>query len=157
MEVKGGAADHLEHVGGRRLLLKGLPQVLVSRAELIEKPNVLDRNGCLVGKSLDKRDLLVGKCPNLKPINQYDAKKFVASHNGNAKNRPDRLDLLRPIRIFGIGLRIRNLDRAALKRGTRGAAVAARNDRVLLDPLDEFESGIIGRRPSAGLRHRSGK
>src|SRR5262245_40347006 len=34
LQIEGRAADDLEHVGGRRLLLEGLPQ-------LIEKPRVL--------------------------------------------------------------------------------------------------------------------
>src|SRR5262249_27517370 len=48
------AADDLEHIRGRDLLLQGF-------AQFVEQPRVLDGDYGLVGKGLEKHDLLVSK------------------------------------------------------------------------------------------------
>jgi len=50
-EVEGRAADDLEHVGGGRLLLQRL-------AQLVEQASILDGNDCLPCEIADKLDLL---------------------------------------------------------------------------------------------------
>ena len=53
----------LEHFGRRSLLLqqfRKLPRALLFS---LEEPHVLDRDGCLVGESLDQCDLLVKGFP----------------------------------------------------------------------------------------------
>jgi hypothetical protein len=54
VEVEGRAADHLEHVGGRSLLLQGF-------AKLAEQARVLDRDHRLAGETLQQLDLLVAE------------------------------------------------------------------------------------------------
>ena len=51
------AADNLQHVGGRGLLLEGL-------AEFVEQASVLYGDHRLRSEVLDQRDLLVGKWPH---------------------------------------------------------------------------------------------
>src|SRR5262249_6305481 len=58
LKVKSRAADHLEHVGGGRLLLQGFTQ-------LAEQPGVFNRNDRLGAKILYELNLLVCKWPNL--------------------------------------------------------------------------------------------
>src|SRR5262245_40699421 len=53
----GFAADDLEHVGGRRLLLQRF-------AQLIKQPGVLDGDHRLVGERGQQLDLLVGELPD---------------------------------------------------------------------------------------------
>src|SRR6516164_6390533 len=63
LEVDGGAADDLEYVSGRGLLLQGL-------ARLGNQPGILhrdDRRGCEIFK---QRDLFVGERPDLLPENR---------------------------------------------------------------------------------------
>src|SRR5262245_15675220 len=57
LEIESGAADDLEHVGGRGLLLQRF-------AQLVQQPRVLDRDRRLVGECLDQLDLLVGERPH---------------------------------------------------------------------------------------------
>jgi glycosyltransferase involved in cell wall biosynthesis len=52
LQLEGRAADDLEHVSGRGLLLEGL-------AQLVEQPHVLYCDDCLGCEVLDKLDLLV--------------------------------------------------------------------------------------------------
>ena len=53
------AADDLEHLGGRRLLLQRLGQLARARLHLLEQPRVLDGDDGLVGEGLEQFDLAV--------------------------------------------------------------------------------------------------
>src|SRR6516164_6263661 len=57
LEVDGRAADSLEHVCGRGLLLKGFPQFL-------EQPCILDRDDGLFGEVAEQLDLLIRERTN---------------------------------------------------------------------------------------------
>src|SRR5262245_45969936 len=57
LQVECRAADDLENVRGRRLLLQRL-------AQLIQEPNVLDSNDCLIGESSNELNLFLGKWPH---------------------------------------------------------------------------------------------
>ena len=54
LEVESRAADDLEDISGRGLLLQRF-------AQLVEEPGVLDRDDGLRGEVGDQRDLLVGE------------------------------------------------------------------------------------------------
>src|SRR5262249_46025592 len=66
LQVKGGAADDLEHVGGGGLLLERF-------AQLVEQARILDGDDGLAGEALYQLDLLVGKGTNLLTVNGKDA------------------------------------------------------------------------------------
>src|SRR5262245_35523159 len=78
LQIEGGAADHLEHVGGGGLLLQRL-------AQLVEKASVLDRDDCLLGEIADQFDLLIAERSDLLAINDDGANKLVFLEHGNAK------------------------------------------------------------------------
>ena len=63
LQIEGRAADDLEHVGGRGLLLQGFTQ-------FVEQSRVLDCDDGLVGEARDQCDLLVGKGTNLLTVNE---------------------------------------------------------------------------------------
>jgi hypothetical protein len=69
LEFECRAADDLEHVGGRGLLLQRF-------AQLVEEAHVLDRDDGLRGEVLDQLDLLVGEGPNLLAVDIDDADQF---------------------------------------------------------------------------------
>ena len=50
MQIEGRAADHFEHIGRRRLLLKRFREIARLRLHLIEQPCILDGDHGLVGK-----------------------------------------------------------------------------------------------------------
>ena len=50
LEVDGRAADDLEHIGGRSLLLQRLTQVVGACPHLVEQPYILNCDHSLIGK-----------------------------------------------------------------------------------------------------------
>ena len=71
LELKGGAADDFKHVGDCGLLLQRL-------AQFIQQSDVVDRDRCLVGKSLNQGDLLVTERPDVvQGINAHDTEQII--------------------------------------------------------------------------------
>ena len=62
LEVESRAADDLEHVGGRGLLLQRF-------AQFVEQPRILDGDDRLCGKVLHQRNLLVGEGADVLAVN----------------------------------------------------------------------------------------
>ena len=62
LQIERRAADHLEHVGGGRLLLRS---VRSSAPDLVEQADVLDRDHRLVGEGRHQFDLLIGERAHL--------------------------------------------------------------------------------------------
>ena len=52
LQIERRAADDLQHVGGRGLLLQRLGEIARARLHLVEQPHVLDRDHGLVGEGL---------------------------------------------------------------------------------------------------------
>src|SRR5262249_56118255 len=61
LQVERGLSDHLEQLAGGRLLLERGAELVVTRLQLPEQPDVLERNHRLIGERLEERDLLVGE------------------------------------------------------------------------------------------------
>src|SRR5262249_36708480 len=59
------AADNLEHIGGRGLLLQRFGEIAGTLTQLVEQPGVLDSDHRLGGEVPDQFDLLVGERQNL--------------------------------------------------------------------------------------------
>ena len=80
-EIEGRAADDLEHVRGRSLLLEGFTQ-------LAKQPRILDGDHGLSGEVLDQRDLLVGERQHLLAIDCEAADEFVFPEHRDIEDRP---------------------------------------------------------------------
>src|SRR5262249_56095219 len=81
LQVKSGAADNLEHVGGRGLLLQRL-------AQLVEQARVLDRDRRLISEGLEQRDLLVGKRINFGTAKLNCSDRHPPAKQWNTGRRP---------------------------------------------------------------------
>src|SRR4029077_3945055 len=81
VEIERRAADHLEHIGGRGLLLQRF-------LGLIEEARVLNGDDGLAGKIFNERNLLVGEWPHFLTIdcNRSDQCSFL--EHGYAQKRP---------------------------------------------------------------------
>src|SRR5262249_43974902 len=81
------AADDLQDLRGRRLLLQRLPQ-------LIEQASILDGNDGLLGKAREERDLLVGERANFLAvyIDGADQRPFVEHRHKNNCANPQEID-----------------------------------------------------------------
>ena len=60
-QIERRAADDLQDLGRRGLLLQRLGKIARARLHLVEQPRVLDGDDGLVGESLEQRDLRVGE------------------------------------------------------------------------------------------------
>ena len=84
LQIERRAADHLEHVGGRGLLLQRLGEVAGARLHLVEQAHVLDRDHGLIGEGLDECDLAlreragVGRAKTKTPITLFSRKSGTA-------------------------------------------------------------------------------
>ena len=83
------AADDLEHLGGRGLLLSD--SQISCAAQLVEQPRVLDRDHRLRGEVLHQLDLLVGERPHLLAVDDDRADQLVVlEHRHDRCMRPPR-------------------------------------------------------------------
>src|SRR5262245_6434047 len=77
LQVECRAADDLEHVSGRGLLLQRLAQIGRALTQLVEQPRVLDGDDRLVSKVLQKLDLFVGECTDFLTVDAERANQFA--------------------------------------------------------------------------------
>src|SRR5262249_3208581 len=108
-QIESGATDYLENVCGSGLLLQRLCEIVGTTLQLVEQAHVLNRDRSLVRKRLDERDLFLGERPDsLQMIDHHDAEQFIALQDGNSKNGPDVLGVLRPISVSWVGAYVVN-------------------------------------------------
>src|SRR5262249_18007896 len=81
LEIEGGAADHLEHVGGGGLLLERLPQ-------LVQQPDVLDGDDGLRGEILDQIYLLIVEGSDLLAIDSDRTNQVIPLEHWHDQKRP---------------------------------------------------------------------
>src|SRR3974390_820326 len=110
-KIKCRAADHLEHIGGRSLLLQGFCQFVRARLHLVEQPAVFTRDARLVGEGSDQLDMLAGKRLNSAAREENNANRNTLAKQWHAERRPIVSDAYDSAQlVFGIGLNVRNLD-----------------------------------------------
>ena len=73
LQVSWRAADDAQDLGGSRLLLQRLGEILVAFLQFLEQPNVLDGDDGLIGESLQELSLRRGERAHLKPANHDSA------------------------------------------------------------------------------------
>ena len=61
LQIERRAADDVQHIARRGLILERLRQLARARLHLLEQPRVLDGDHGLVGEGLQQLDLLVGE------------------------------------------------------------------------------------------------
>src|SRR5215472_7122579 len=71
LQIEGRAADDLQHITRRSLVLERFFKIAGALAQLAKKPRILHRNDSLRREVLQERDLLVGEGADLL-TNSYD-------------------------------------------------------------------------------------
>ncbi len=123
LQIEGRAADHLQHVSGRGLLLQRLPQVVGARLDLIEQPDVLDGNDRLVGKRGDQLDLLLAERLGLGFGDKDHAGDLAITQQGRAQRGAKATDLLRVAASkVRVGQHVRNMHDTRFQRASAGDA-----------------------------------
>ena len=80
LQVECRSADDLEHIGGRRLLLKRFTQ-------LAKQPSVFDGDDGLSGKRLQERNLSIRKRSGRTSHDAEQADRLIAAHHGRDRDR----------------------------------------------------------------------
>ena len=132
LQVEGRAADDLQHVGGRGLLLQRLAQFRGARLHLVEQADILDGDHRLVGEGLDQLDLLVVKGLGSRPASWRRRRSDSPSRSSGTPARC----VCRPasataaMRVFGVGQNVGDVDdrRSSTARPTADAAARLRSD-----------------------------
>ena len=125
----------LRHFAKRPQLLDRAAELIGALAQFVQKPNVLDGDGCLVREGLDQSHLLIRERPDLGVINEYDAQQVIAFEDRRPENSAERLDIFRPVRVLRIGQDIGNVDRSVFERGTGDNAAPAGSNRISFKPI----------------------
>src|SRR5262245_26110234 len=89
LEIKHRPADDLQDLAGRRLLLEGLGQLTVARAEFREQAHILDGDDRLVGEGLEQLDLLRGEGAGLGPTYGDRADGIPLAEHRDDQDAPD--------------------------------------------------------------------
>src|SRR5262245_23951378 len=82
LDVGRRARDDAQHLGGGGLLLQGF-------AQLVEQTRVFDGDDGLVGEALDQLYLLLGKGPNLLPVDGEGADQVIFLEHRDDEKRPE--------------------------------------------------------------------
>ena len=82
-QVERRAADDLQHVGGRGLLVQRFFEVARPRLHLAEQARVLDRDHRLVGEGLDDLDFPVGEGDRLVSRHAENADRLPFANQGH--------------------------------------------------------------------------
>ena len=136
------AADDLQHLRGRGLLLQRLGQFARARLHLIEQPHVLDRDHRLVGERLDQLDLLVRERTHCgaREHNRADHTAFAherdSEHSAIATNLPPVLHRIGTSRNC---VDVRNMDGCGFKYRPSEGRVLFRRERATSHELFELE------------------
>ena len=142
LEIERRAADDLQDLARRRLLLERLGEVAVARFQLLEEPDVLDGDDGLVGERLQQLDLLVRERPRLgaRDGDRPDGISFahhrdrqvatIAEGSGESERRWANV---------GVVLEVAHLDDGAVQDGRCDLRLPTRRPRVgaakRLEPL----------------------
>ena len=121
LKIECRAADRLQHVCGRRLLLQRVGEIARSRLHLVEQARVFDRDDGLVGEGLDKFNLTLRKPAWLSKRQRQSAFDAGFPQQWNAQKRARDIAVRRHRnRIFRIVAKIGNFLDMAGEQDARG-------------------------------------
>src|SRR5207253_11480798 len=104
--IERGPPDHPQQLGGRRLLLKGHPQLAIARLQLPEQPDVPDGDDRLFGERLEEGNLLVGKGPWLATPDADRANREPLSEDRHAEDGSQRDGIAQWVSVLGVQPRV---------------------------------------------------
>src|SRR5262249_1779628 len=113
------AADDLQNLRSRSLLLKRFGKLARARLHLIEQAHVFDRDHRLVGEGGDKADLLLGEWPHRLGLQDNDPDWSSFAQQWQPQPRASAADFRSFLQgVFRIGQNIGDLDDASFLQDT---------------------------------------
>ncbi|MBA7467261.1 hypothetical protein ES707_02475 [subsurface metagenome] len=144
LQVEGRAADHLEHVADRRLLLQGFAQFFRAGLHLVEQADVLDGDHRLVGEGRDQLDLPFRVWLDDLAAEEQHADRLAAAHHRNAEQGTVAGDLLHVgIAIFRVGQCVCNLDGPPRQQRAADDALSSGLQAVNIDHPDPVDREVV--------------
>ena len=139
-QIERRAADDLQHVGGRGLLLQRLRQIARPRLHLVEQAHVLDGDHGLIGEGLEEVDLALGEWASLPTCDhEYADNGIVALHRDSQRRAKVKAGASEARRYLRIDVRIieqvGNAMHLAGPDHALGSRAAARPDRAALEQV----------------------
>src|SRR5215211_4195222 len=118
----------MAHAGEElRLVLTCFRELAVLLLDFIEKPDVLDRDHCLVGKGCDQRDLGVSERPYDVARQHDNANRYAFAHERHAEHSAESANSLDfDQSVFWLGQNIGHLDGSTFEHRTPEHRPAAR-------------------------------
>src|SRR5262245_53314921 len=111
LQIEGRAADDLEHVGSRGLLLEGFGEIAGARLDLVEQPHVLDRDHRLVSEGADQLDLFLRERSYLVPCQRDHANRFSLAQQRYPKHGAQAVPLLYfGVRVFRVSQHVGDMN-----------------------------------------------
>src|SRR5262245_22501970 len=98
--------DDPEDLTGRCLLAQRLAEIRIAFLQFLEQSHVLDGNYGLVGKGLEKRDLLVCKWANFSTTNHNGPNRNILSKQRRSKNSPSTSASLEFLRLWKLSIKL---------------------------------------------------
>ncbi len=119
------AADHLEDLARRRLLLQRLAEVVVARSQLREQAHVLDGDHRLVREGLEEGDLASGEGTDLRVPHRNGADRTVIPEHRDREHAAEA-NLSREILPgkFRVPLNVGNMDHGPIQDSAAGEDLA---------------------------------
>ncbi len=129
LQVEGRAADGLQHIADRGLLLQRFAQLLGARRHLVEQPRVLDRDHRLVGESAQQIGMVFGPGARLLARDADHSEHGAFAHQRCQQHRAiasQTRDVAQHRRHAGVGLGILDAAHAAVAYHREGREVGNR-------------------------------
>src|SRR6266487_3337759 len=149
LQVERRAADDLEDLGGRGLLLQRFTQLAATRLYFVEQAHILDGDHRLVSKRRHQLDLLARKWSRRISCHGHNADAAPFSQQRHAKHYTPTTEFLRfEIGVFGIGQCVRNMYHCGRLCDSSGERVSAWSNGMLFLIFLQFARQAITRRHS---------
>src|SRR5262249_3836057 len=88
LQVARRTGDYAQHIGGRRLLLQGLGEIVRALAQLVEQASVLDGDDGLPREVRHQLNLLGSERPHLLAVDADRAEQSAFLEHRHAEHRP---------------------------------------------------------------------
>jgi hypothetical protein len=150
-QLRRRAADDVEHVARRGLVLERFLQLRGPRLHLLEQPDIVDGDDGLVGEGLDELDLLVREGLNEAAGQDDDARHHSIPQQRDAERRAEAAVSILVLGVLGIRQDVGYLDRTALQCDPSGDRAPRDREWVLAEKLDLLRRGAAARRQVEAL------
>src|SRR5262249_11515091 len=133
LNVRRRTADNAEHLGRCRLMLQGFAQFRVALLDLLEQPHVLNRDHCLVGKSFEELNMLLGKRANLHPTDHDspDCDFLTQQWRGNCAPNTETSGVWRGEIVLGLCCKVMNVNGMPVNYGSARYTTALDEPRFI--------------------------